>query len=597
MYATIEPRLIALLNDASSDTLNSYPRLDPHLDLPPLQDPNILKTSGRPLTLENVSQQNVLSYDGDTSNGRIESGNNTPEDSGIAGGALRVTSSQSLRNILSDDSEISQASTNRKRNRLENRKDDFVQLPQPPKKQKAVKQVVPPIIIGLHELPPNQAALFPPIASSSFHDSHGRNTLNTAQANDLEEETRPTAHPKTVERSEGSRNGQSISAVSIGVKARKKWTDEETKQLLLGVQKHGIGSWKKILEDKDFTFNGRKAVHIKDRFRTCFPDGFQNQGDTGSGSNDNVAGDQFMLCKPSSRHVSATTREDDRSNSSDDSITDDKGKESQVKLTKKSRAHRKNFEDLVEIGIVQPFSKSKRRERRPFSEEEDRNILLGFQTYGQSSWTLIQRDSRFGLESRKPTDIRDRFRNRFRDKYFCEEEGKKLKRVTSTGMLYETQSSHGILSSQTQDSSPLQDRAPGSSQIHPDISSTSKQASQPAPFTFKGSFTDLLGPLPVTYAPDTFPFSQSFDWQDNTATFSSSIGEMDISRLLLDENWPPDTMVQTKQKQNVTDISSICSGIPPPASQLMTGYNVSGTGEYEISQSVNLPLPAMRGDG
>ncbi len=54
-------------------------------------------------------------------------------------------------------------------------------------------------------------------------------------------------------------------------KKRNKWTDEETKDLLIGVSKYGIGSWKKILGDSDYQFNGRTAVDLKDRFRVCCP--------------------------------------------------------------------------------------------------------------------------------------------------------------------------------------------------------------------------------------------------------------------------------------------------------------------------------------
>lgn len=596
MYATIEPRLIALLNDTSSDSLNSYPRLD----LPPLQDPNILKASGRPLVLEpatsqnskqsaSVSQPNASPYDGDPSSGHTES--RAEPGSKAPGNSLRVTSSQSLRKILSDDSEIAQTSPSRKRQRLENRKDDFVQLPQPPKKQKAAKQVVPPIIIGLHELPPNQAALFPPIASSSFHDSHGRNTLNTSQVNDVEEEVRTKIQPEKPKNPASARDAKSMGSARVGIKARKKWTDEETKQLLLGVQKHGIGQWSKIVED--FTFNGRTAVHIKDRFRTCFPDGFQGQPTSAVESSDDVPHKHSDSSKSRSNPISIAANECSTSISSDEPIIDDHLKDSQVKPTKKSRAHRKKFEDLVQLGIVEPFSKSKRRERRPFLEDEDKNILLGYETYGQSSWTLIQRDPRFGLGNRKPTDIRDRFRNRFRDKYFCEDESKKPKKSASASLPYELQSINESSSLQTRESFPPQERMFGPIQGSPDTG-TFKQPSQPTPsFTFKGSFTELLGPLPVTDTPDAFSFPQSFDWPDSSTTFSNTIGEMDISRLLLDENWPADPNAHLKQKQSVTDISSICSAIPPPIPQLVSNYNVLGMG-YEFSHAANLPLPTMR---
>ena len=48
MYTTIEPRLIALLNDEPSESFD----VPPSLELPPLHDPNVFKASGRPLLLE-----------------------------------------------------------------------------------------------------------------------------------------------------------------------------------------------------------------------------------------------------------------------------------------------------------------------------------------------------------------------------------------------------------------------------------------------------------------------------------------------------------------------------------------------------------------
>ena len=190
---TIEPRLIALLNSDEPVSQNT----SPSLELPPLHDPNILKASGRPLLLEPDASHShgseaqsagpqlgpkhssvILPVDDDvkTQNG-IEAahvpGNNK------RGRALGISSPQSLRKIL-DDREGSGTGSANKRT-IDGVKDDFVKLPQPAlKKQKTTQQVVPPIIVGLYQVPePQGDGLFPPIASSSFHDSHGRNTLNT----------------------------------------------------------------------------------------------------------------------------------------------------------------------------------------------------------------------------------------------------------------------------------------------------------------------------------------------------------------------------------------------------------------------------------
>lgn len=68
------------------------------------------------------------------------------------------------------------------------------------------------------------------------------------------------------------------------------------------------------------------------------------------------------------------------------------------------------MKDLADLGIVAPFRPSGRRERRPFTDEEDKQILEGLEEYGPA-WTKIQRDPRFNLSSRQPTDLRDRVRN------------------------------------------------------------------------------------------------------------------------------------------------------------------------------------------
>jgi hypothetical protein len=62
------------------------------------------------------------------------------------------------------------------------------------------------------------------------------------------------------------------------------------------------------------------------------------------------------------------------------------------------------------------FSKSRRKEREPFSKVEDENLLIGFGRYS-GKWSMIQKDPTLGLTHRRSTDLRDRFRNAFPDKY------------------------------------------------------------------------------------------------------------------------------------------------------------------------------------
>jgi hypothetical protein len=62
------------------------------------------------------------------------------------------------------------------------------------------------------------------------------------------------------------------------------------------------------------------------------------------------------------------------------------------------------------------FAKAKRKDRTPFSKQEDDSLLIGFGKHG-GKWSSIQKDEELGLSHRRSTDLRDRFRNAFPDKY------------------------------------------------------------------------------------------------------------------------------------------------------------------------------------
>lgn len=571
MVGTNDQRWIAPLNESSWEAHQS---LQP-LNLPPLQYPDrLLLVPNRPLSLPLAPRNNqqipaatLQSSDGYHAEATIDAYGFGPAALDKATRPFprpsRVTSSQSLRKILADEADASPAPS-----RKRPRKDEFVKLPQPEKKQKGTQQVVqplvPPIIVGI-EPPPNQPSKFRPIVSTPFHDSHGRNSLNTAQDETLRAQKGPTARPKLPVR-ETQATVEEVLATTVTdeatqvrrftgktVQARNKWSEEETRQLLLGVQQHGMGNWQKVLDDPVFApaFNNRKAVHLKDRFRTCFPDGieigmpagaaltmtrvmsldpsvdnrqgFESTSQSAHTTQDETRGapqepvlarsplketqppveedptptiadetpaisrltgravgfrnkwseeetrqlllgvqkhgmgnwkrilddpafatsfnnrkavhlkDRFRTCFPDgigNGPTAAATQAMRRATTQDSSVTSPSGTlsgfeeagesvfgTSTYKVRKKRKDHRKDASDLLQLGITAPFSKSKRRPRRAFTEEEDRNILLGFEKYGQSSWSRIQQDPAFGLESRRPTDIRDRFRNRYSEKW------------------------------------------------------------------------------------------------------------------------------------------------------------------------------------
>jgi hypothetical protein len=604
MNNTIEPRLIALLNDASSE---SY--ISPSLELPPLHDPNILKASGRPLLLEpDASKRNGKpSTDSQLATKHKPLIPPLDEDEKILKGseakqkhtktaadrALGNSSPQSLRKILDDDTTTTVAGPSKKRNIVETSKDDFVQLPQPPKKQKAAKQVVPPIIIGLFE-PPPQAALFPPIASSSFHDSHGRNSLNTVlpKVTEVKENMRKdSSHDK------GNSEPSQTKVLRKDVRPRKKWTEEETSNLLLGVYKHGVGNWTDILEDSNYSFNGRSAIDLKDRFRTCCPTELRGKVAATKSNQGSVES------KPKTKSKSSLMSENILIEDDEVSVSNANQTRGSIKQHK-ARTHRKRLEDLVHLGIEGPFQKSKRRERRVFSEDEDKAILEGYELYGPA-WTRIQRDPRLNLQSRQPTDLRDRFRNKHPERFRNEDKavpGKQIsKRCSPAFPSTDGRGKENMMPTLNQYTPPfiLQgpemaghvNEGPGrdnssssaahGSSLHnlasreglriQEIISSEQEVSKALPlqnhnsiFNFKDNdvtFGDQNG----MDSSDSLPYTQSFDWSSGiSAPFSNNIGEMDISRLLLDESWPDIPSSSSKEKQSYTDINSIITSSAEP---------------------------------
>jgi len=331
-------------------------------------------------------------------------------------------SSSPLSKILGDGVDGSDELSTKKRHRAIAVKDDFVQLPQPVKKQKATQQqVMPPIINGLLEPPPD-AALFPPISSNSFND----NDLNL---NLLREFTNVNEDRNAATGFRDPTKPLGVKTRRRSTKPRRKWTESETKDLLLGVNRHGVGKWTTILEDPDFNFNDRTAGDLKDRFRTCCPDELRTNlprrpkpPGKSSSSTRNPGPTNRTKSKAKtgllSENILIATEEEDAEPqaSAGESASDMPLKK------KKSRAHRKKLEDLAELGIHGPFKRSRRRERRPFTEQDDKEILEGLDIYGPA-WTKIQRDPRFSLSSRQPTDLRDRVRNKYPNVYQRIEKG------------------------------------------------------------------------------------------------------------------------------------------------------------------------------
>ncbi|TLD22003.1 hypothetical protein PspLS_07857 [Pyricularia sp. CBS 133598] len=402
----------------------------PHRSGPPTRLPNPTYVFDGPARIPQTANQSIRSLLGDSS--PVES------------------SSHSLRKILDDlppELGIHDDATTKKRHRALAGKEDFVQLPQPLKKQKSAQQVMPPIINGLHEPPPN-AAVFPPISSVEFRN--GDHSLSLRPIKDLGHIPEDRHAPVTPTE---DKTAQPTVKTRRRTKPRRKWTEEETNHLLIGVSRHGVGKWTSILEDPDFQFNDRTAGDLKDRFRTCCPDELRGQINAGGGAGKGRASQATTTSPNYSTDTQARTKrtlmleniligndsqpEHDASNISPANATAASTSTSPVSSSsqpqpkasadasqkpRKSRAHRKKLEDLAELGISGPFKKSHRRERRPFTEQDDKEILEGIHRYGPA-WTKIQRDEAFNLSSRQPTDLRDRVRNKYPDIYAKIEKG------------------------------------------------------------------------------------------------------------------------------------------------------------------------------
>jgi hypothetical protein len=313
------------------------------------------------------------------------------------------------------------------------------QLPQLPAKT-TERARIPPLLQGLHQPPPlpPTGRLFPPITdgASGFEQDirdriHSANASHEARSK-RDQESAPTrsSEPNNINEThvETDRDEQDdippsnsvhisdqettshvadeehtppVAAQNQRSRKRKKWSDEETRDLLFGVSRFGIGKWKRILNCSDYKFAGRTAVDLKDRFRVCCP------------------GEGLKLKRPKQQQRSEnqpSTAEDESNISTTTRIEENTNNE--VPVSKKrspeetGNGPRRSHPKLVELGIQTPFVQSTRRPRQGFSSQDDENLLKGFEKYG-AFWHSMRDDKDLGFGSRHATDLRDRFRIRY----------------------------------------------------------------------------------------------------------------------------------------------------------------------------------------
>ncbi|KAF1948560.1 hypothetical protein CC80DRAFT_498127 [Byssothecium circinans] len=315
------------------------------------------------------------------------------------------------------------------------------ELPQQPSKKPSKRPRIPPLLQGLHHPPPLPEKVFPPITGEAQSFSRnigdqvsGRNTLRLSGTQEkgvgdepnkdvpvLQKEGVKDASKAFVASTSDKENISHIENESAAVRTEKpketrkrnKWSEQETKDLLVGVSRFGIGNWKKILQCSDFAFNQRTAVDLKDRFRVCCPgDGLKRRKSTRKSDQEQSSFDDQTTKTP----TTSTSCSQEQPSQGSATV----GKARKIR----GESDRKGPDELAEMGIHAPFTKNKRRERREFTEKDDENLLKGFEKYG-SSWHSMRDDEELGFSNRHPTDLRDRFRIRYPEKFA--EAGYKLK--------------------------------------------------------------------------------------------------------------------------------------------------------------------------
>lgn len=245
---------------------------------------------------------------------------------------------------------------------------------------------IPPTLSGLHQPPPDARVLpsinveKPPpqpeldgeIAHSTSDPAEGGHDEN------MSENSRPVVAVDRHEQSPKTKKPRSV---------RNRWSAEETKHLLDGVSRFGIGKWTQVLNCSDYKFERRTAIDLKDRFRVCRPDDYE-QGRSQKKPTDASAKGPVALVAQAAPEKCKTG----------------------------PRAHKIDDIELRQLGVDSTFAKSGRRRRRAYTVEEDESILEGFMKHGKK-WYDIQQDDTLGLAHRTSTDIRDRMRTRYPDHY------------------------------------------------------------------------------------------------------------------------------------------------------------------------------------
>lgn len=317
------------------------------------------------------------------------------------------------------------------------------QLPRPAQREQTMHRpapLLPAMVTGLHEPPPS-AALLPSMDPDRRPGAARTTTSSKIQVKDMlthvdsrspsptTAQSRqlpvPTSHnaaarslphldfttrnPTSTEPTPPSSAATTVSSTTTTTtntipstikdskprRARRKWTDSETHDLLIGARKHGVGKWKQILTDPSFTFHDRSAVDLKDRYRVCAKDEglLHSLSATNQPTPSNNKPFISTSTPPPSHHPHSTT-----------STTPSPTSATASRPTSPTPS------------ISTTTTNKPRRKRRAWTTDEDNALLRGVSTHG-FQWTVIHDDTSLGLGHRRATDLRDRIRNRFPEGY------------------------------------------------------------------------------------------------------------------------------------------------------------------------------------
>ncbi|MCJ1385705.1 hypothetical protein MMC17_008828 [Xylographa soralifera] len=314
---------------------------------------------------------------------------------------------------------------------------EFVQLPKP---KATAKEAKPPpfqpvaVLTELHEPPPS-AALFPPITPNHPSGEEGLLKINLRL---VPETLVIPRNGSTVSDQKSNSPKDDIDRDTYGpikravLRPRKKWTEEETQDLLKGVSKFGPGKWKKILNDPELNFSAeRTTVDLKDRYRTCRMN--QEKDSIRCGSSRNPASLPDLTVDGSSSTAEQTDFENANLTSSSTHSQISSSALRGMRSTSGVDGSRLVISGPASINIPWlPPTKTRRpkdnqlKPPQPYkphrtlpprwTKEEDENLIKGHKKHG-FSWTAITKDPDMQLSHRLGAQVRDRFRLKFSELY------------------------------------------------------------------------------------------------------------------------------------------------------------------------------------